>query len=362
MIFPKYFKQFVLLCAGLLMPLVAVGASFSDVPTYSKYFAAASSLSDANIVQGYADGSFRPDQPISRAEAAKLLITAIKPKGFVEKATRNLNNSPFADVPLYEWFGPYVALTAQYGITHGYPDGTFKPHNTINLAEALKIILGAYGVNVSSERLPQSPLVSIQNSEWYAPYFAYAYHKNLISSDKFYHPNQLMSRGEFAEILYRLKTIREKNLNTFPITTPPYSNEYTLTIPRLNLFNVSVSFADPYNAQDALSVLRDGLGHYLNPPGSGKKMVLFGHSSGYNWDSSSFKQILRQIDQLEVGDRIYVNYQEKGYVYQIFNKEIMPANLLADVMQDYGYEEMALYTCWPPDHISHRYVVYAGRL
>jgi LPXTG-site transpeptidase (sortase) family protein len=164
-----------------------------------------------------------------------------------------------------------------------------------------------------------------------------------------------MTRGELAEVLYRLNLVLDGNLDKFRDTTQPTSNEYTITIPKLNIIDLNVSFANPHNSQSALDVLKYGLGHYLATPGSGQKMVLFGHSSGYGWDNSNYKQVLRQIDKLDTGDKIYVNYHEKGYVYQIFNKEVMSATLLEAVMKDYGYEEMALYTCWPPDSVSHRY-------
>ena len=108
-----------------------------------------------------------------------------------------------------------------------------------------------------------------------------------------------------------------------------------------------------------MAVLHEGMGQYLSPPGSGHKMVLFGHSSGYSWDHSPYKYILTKIDRLQTGDFIYINYQEKGYAYQVSQKEIRPATDMASVMEDYGYEEMALYTCWPPNGISKRYVVYA---
>jgi LPXTG-site transpeptidase (sortase) family protein len=87
--------------------------------------------------------------------------------------------------------------------------------------------------------------------------------------------------------------------------------------------------------------------------------VLFGHSSGYDWDKSPYKTILTKIDQLQMGEKIYINFHEKGYAYQISQKEIRPATDMAAVMEDYGYEEMALYTCWPPKSIAKRYVVYA---
>ncbi len=222
------------------------------------------------------------------------------------------------------------------------------------------MIIETYSVDVRRIRFTERPLLYVRGNDWFARYFEYAYDANLINRKKFYHPARQMTRGDFVEILYRLKTIKEEGLSQFPVRAGALSNEYTMTIPRLNLIDINVSFADPYNARNALTVLKNGLGHYLSPPGSGEKMVLFGHSSGYNWDSSSFKQVLRQIDQLKVGDMIYINYEERGYAYQIRNQEILPANKLNTVMNDYGYEELAMYTCWPPDSVSHRYVVYAA--
>jgi len=363
--FSKFFKNLGFLVLSILMPLSVSAKAFSDVPTYYKYFQAISQLSDLGVINGYPDGSFQPGQTISRAEAAKLLVSSVKSDEFVQKATnsfiKNGFGSPFYDVSFDEWFGPYVVMAKQYGMVDGYSDGSFKPSNTINFAEGLKMILQSYGVAVQSERFVEQPLLYIKGHEWFAPYFSYAYNHHLINTEKFYHPAQLMTRGEFAEILYRLKTIK-KNGGVFPDSQVVFSNEYTITIPRLDIINVNVSFASPYDSQEALGALKGGMGHYLSPPGGGGKMVLFGHSSGYSWDNSSYKHLLRQINRLEVGDIIYINYQERGYVYQINKKDIVPADQMNAVMTDYGYEEMAMYTCWPPDGISHRYVVYATRL
>ncbi|QQR83561.1 sortase [Candidatus Peregrinibacteria bacterium] len=138
------------------------------------------------------------------------------------------------------------------------------------------------------------------------------------------------------------------------------SDDYSLYIPALNLVNVQVSFADPYNAKSALDVLKNGLGHYLAPPGSGQKMVLFGHSSGYNWDSSQYKQILREINALVEGDELFINYHGVGYRYRVNKHEIIPQNELVKVMEPTQHEELVLYTCWPPNKISHRYLIYAS--
>jgi LPXTG-site transpeptidase (sortase) family protein len=346
-----------------LILLQASAQAFTDVSDHFKYGEAINSLSNLGIINGYPDGSFQPEKTISRAEAAKILVGAVKPLSIIEETQNNLysNNlsTPFPDVGNEEWFAPYVTLSTQNGITQGYSDGFFRPANTINMAEGLKMILETYGMDATRARYVEHPLLLIGPDDWFTPYFEYSYNHNLINREKFYHPAQGMTRGEFAEILYRLKTIRESGKDSYIETDTPYSDEYTLTIPRLNIINVNVSFADPFDSNGSLGVLHAGLGHYLSPPGGGHKMVIFGHSSGYNWDHSPYKYIFTKIDQIQDGDLIYLNYQEKGYIYQVNKKEIRPATDMDPVMKDYGYEEMALYTCWPPNGISKRYVVYA---
>ena len=357
----------IVLIGALSLASSVSARQFYDVSASHKNHQAISELTNLDVVSGYADGSFRPNDTINRAEAIKLLVETIKPDSVVQSTQNNLHKNlrsimPFFDISASDWFAPHVALAYQQGVVKGYPNGSFAPNNTLNFAEGLKMIIETYGVDTRRVRFQDHTLLYTKASDWFARYFGYAYNKNIINREKFYHPAQPMTRGDFVEILYRLKTVREQGLDQYVPSDIPSSNEYTITIPTLGLINVDVSFADPHDAQGSLSVLKDGLGHYLSPPGSGKKMVLFGHSSGYDWDTSDFKQILRQIDKLKDGDVIYLNYQEKGFAYQISNREIMPAQQLNKVMNDYGYEEVAMYTCWPPDSVRHRYVVYAGKI
>jgi LPXTG-site transpeptidase (sortase) family protein len=353
--------------ALVLAPLQMANAqTFNDVPEQYKYSESINALTDLGVISGYSDGTFQPDKTITRAEAAKILMATIKPQSAIDESQNSLDSnstpSPFPDVGNGEWYAPYVSLASQNGIVNGYPDGFFRPEKTINMAEGLKMIFQAYGADATRARFVEHPLLLISPGDWFAIYFEYAYNHNLINREKFYDPAQAMTRGEFVETLYRFKTIRESGEDSFTESKKPYSSEYTITIPRLNIINLSVSFADPFDSKGSLEVLHAGLGQYLSPPGSGHKMVLFGHSSGYNWDKSPYKTILTKIDQLQTGDMIYLNYHEKGYIYQVNNKEIRPADDMASVMTDYGYEEMAMYTCWPPNGIAKRYVVYATPL
>ncbi|TSC79345.1 MAG: peptidase C1A papain [Candidatus Peregrinibacteria bacterium Gr01-1014_25] len=88
------------------------------------------------IVEGYNDGTFRPDAPVNRAEALKILL---------EFASLPLPDSAptiaFTDVSEGDWFAPYLAEGLGHGVIRGFDDGTFRPGAPITRAEAAKIAL-----------------------------------------------------------------------------------------------------------------------------------------------------------------------------------------------------------------------------
>ncbi len=196
-------------------------------------------------------------------------------------------------------------------------------------------------------------------NDWFSPYFAYALEKNLISRKKFYHPAQLMTRAEFVEIIYRLRSIQQQDLSEFPESILMTSDEYRITIPALNIIDAKIGFADPLNEKKSLDLLRSfPLGHYLFTPDLRAKTVLFGHSSGYSWDHSPYKTVLRQINKVKTGDVIYINYKERGYAYRVYKTELIPAKQDDKLMEDQQNNELVVFTCWPPDRIDFRYAVF----
>ena len=360
----RFFKGAII---GVLLTLVftnqAAALNYPDVPASHKNYTAITALSDEGIVKGYPNGEFHPEGLINRAEAVKILIKSHFDQSVIDNSLSwhwDLRHRyvRFPDVPIHEWFGGFVEVAYQNQVVEGYPDGQFRPANNINFAEALKVILESANVDLNSAQYRDNKYIYMKKGDWFEPYFTYAYQYNLINQTKFYHPGQLITRGEFVEIMYRLKVVQETGLPQFITQEVPQSNEYTITIPRLDIVNVDVNFAPTSNKEEALNVLRDGFGQYLAPPSMGKKMILFGHSSGYSWDHSPYKTILRQIDKLQAGDRIYLNYHERGYVYEVFNHEIIPASQDYKLLEDQNTNELAMYTCWPPNSIAQRYVVY----
>ena len=345
----------------LIQPTLA--RTYPDVPFGHKHHTAIAALTDTDIIQGYPNGEFHPEGLINRAEAVKILTKSKFPADTIENALDwhiRLNHQfvIFPDVPTKHWYSKYVEVSYQNQVIQGYPDGYFRPANNINFAEALKVILETYKVDFSQNVYRPNKLLLVERGQWFEKYFTYAYDHNLINQNKFYHPGQLITRGEFVEVIYRLEDMLQKNLPEFVATKLPTSNEYKITIPKLNIINVDVSFASVSDPIAALGVLKNGLGHYLSAPDQKRKMVLFGHSSGYSWDHSSYKTILREINKVSNGDRIYINYKERGYVFEVYNSEIIPAAQDQKLVQDQQTHELALYTCWPPNSIVQRYIVY----
>ena len=346
----------------LATPLSA--RSYPDVYSNHKHATAIANLTAKKTVQGYPDGLFRPEGNINRAEAVKVLINSNYSKILIDSALSwhkmaNHHYIIFPDVAIWEWYGKFVEVSYQNQVVQGYPDGFFRPGNNINFAEALKVILETYKVDMSRNRYRPNKLLLVNRGEWFEKYFTYAYAHNLINQEKFYHPGQLITRGEFVEIIYRLETMLKNRTSKYVTYREPKSDEYTITIPKLNIINVNVSFANTSDPLAALDLLKDGLGHYLSPPDAEQKMVLFGHSSGYSWDASNYKTILREINKLNPGDRIYINYKERGYVYEIYKESIIPAYQDYTLIQNTAANELALYTCWPPNSIAKRYVINA---
>lgn len=98
-----------------------------------------------NIINGYKDGNFYPDQTITRAEALKIIFTLESgykidpcPKNFVRDSW---NYVFYTDVKKDSWYAPYVCKAHINEFVQGYEDGNFYPNENVTNAEAIKIIV-----------------------------------------------------------------------------------------------------------------------------------------------------------------------------------------------------------------------------
>ena len=136
---------------------------FSDVSADKWYNNAVSTLSHMGVIGGYADGTFRPDAPISRAEFAKIAVSFTQNTG---SATYNY----FTDVKTTDWFAPYVTAAKDAGLIEGYSDGSFKPESKITRAEACAIVNRTLGRKPSKAHMKISDRIDwpdVQTTDWF---------------------------------------------------------------------------------------------------------------------------------------------------------------------------------------------------
>jgi hypothetical protein len=191
---------------------VAKAASFDDVAKDHPNYDAIEYLKDKGVVSGYEDGTFKPEDPINRAAAAKIIDTA-----FNINTTKEYSEF-FSDVKKSNWFFPYVMAGKEAGFINGYGDGTFLPNKQVKLSETLKMVLSAAKVNVS-KKVTSNVFVDVQKNDWVAQYALYARDHNVVMSDengKIY-PNTVMTRGTFSEIVYRTMIVLDNHEKAFPI-------------------------------------------------------------------------------------------------------------------------------------------------
>lgn len=110
---------------------VESAVAFSDVPADAWYAKAVNTLASLGMINGVGDNKYEPDRSITRAE-----FTAIAMR-FSELPTGGENS--FSDVTQNDWFYDVVVGSIQYGWITGYPDGTFRPNATITRAEVTTI-------------------------------------------------------------------------------------------------------------------------------------------------------------------------------------------------------------------------------
>jgi rare lipoprotein A len=194
-------------------PLMKGVFAFSDVSEGNKYYVAIKYLEENGIISGYSDGTFKPNEETNRAEALKMITLA---SGIItEEEIENSNKGdekqrPFTDTPTSEWYTAYLKAAKEKGLIQGYEDGTYKPEQTINLAEALKITMESFNHGDYPE-ISDYLYIDTPEDEWFTKYTAYAGSKGIINiyDSNNVNPEQEMTRGYLAEIIYRYMMAKE---------------------------------------------------------------------------------------------------------------------------------------------------------
>ncbi|MBD3156529.1 hypothetical protein GF369_01750 [Candidatus Peregrinibacteria bacterium] len=194
-------------------------AGYLDVSANDPYCEAIEYVKGSGIFDGYPDGYFRPYQAINRAETTKVIVRAFNYPELPADGT----NLGFWDLSPWDWYMGYIRTAKQYGIIQGYPDGSFKPAQTVNRVELLKIFLESAKVALPSCAGPSYP--DTMANVWYSDYVCYAKMHNLMDTDYYgmFNPAKPMTRGDVAELFYRYS---ERNLGDNNYYDDDYYNDY----------------------------------------------------------------------------------------------------------------------------------------
>lgn len=153
--------------------------------SWFEYQNAVSYLIGKKVIEGYPDGTFQPKKTVNRAELLKIIFTA-------RGGNTPVTGSCFSDVPEDSWFAPFVCAAKRRDIVNGYSDGTFKPEQAVNFAEAIKIMLRTYGRQVTEKT----------GEDWFEP-FADELDDDDILRRSSYIPWEPLTRERAADLITR---------------------------------------------------------------------------------------------------------------------------------------------------------------
>ena len=176
-------------------------------------------LKQSGIVNGYADGTFKPEQHITRAEFTKIILeTAQIPISDCSKKEVLNISSIFSDVSSENWFAKYVCSAQKSGLINGYKDRTFKPNQEINFVESAKIITLAQNEKfIDLKKIEKKLDDQSLNLHWYNKYITALEEENAINKNELPAKEEAFTRGQMADVVWRLATGKEIVETTEPL-------------------------------------------------------------------------------------------------------------------------------------------------
>ena len=136
---------------AMLLSTVAFASPYPDVPDDAKYAEAVITLSSLGLLKGDDQGNFNPDNTITRAEFAAVIVRTL---GLGDPGPTATN---FVDVPATHWGSGYVQMASQMGVIAGYGDGNFGLEDPVTFEQAIKMIVAALGYTPKANALGGYP-------------------------------------------------------------------------------------------------------------------------------------------------------------------------------------------------------------
>lgn len=125
----------------MVLPMT-VSAAFSDVSLDHHYYDAVTNLSSEGILNGFEDGTFKPEEPVTRAQFTKIICYALSVGNLTYSEEER---SIFTDLAPEHWAANNIVTAYKQGIINGMGDGTFAPEAGVQYEQAVKMVVCALG-------------------------------------------------------------------------------------------------------------------------------------------------------------------------------------------------------------------------
>ena len=189
----------VLMSLVLVLP---VAAASPDLTENHPFYDEITYLMEKGVIEGYPDGTIRPDAEVTRAEAAVMI-------GRLKGLDGTKQTTPFSDVPAKYYASGYVAEAAKAGYFKGYEDGTFRPSAPIIRGDMALVVERVFGLVFTIDQ----SFTDVPANAYYAEAIGKILVANITNGypDNTFRPQQEVTRGQFAAFLARALEPEFKN-------------------------------------------------------------------------------------------------------------------------------------------------------
>lgn len=194
-----------LVLTGVFAPL-SHADSFTDVDISDDYYIAVEYLYSQNSIDGFEDGTYRPQETVDKATAVQIIMTAHS-----VTYPETVESTPYTDVATGASYAPYIVGAYDAGIISDTEDGLFHPLETVTRAEFAQMLLLANSFTESTWGTRQI-YSDIPANTWMTAYMNYAGKTEMFAKDNFDNllPWQPINRSEAAYAIYILKLITNR--------------------------------------------------------------------------------------------------------------------------------------------------------
>ena len=183
-------RVFVVLTIVLVVGMLSTAFAISKFPDTigTRYDTAVEKLTGKNVITGYPDGTFKPENSVTRAEMSKMMVEALGLKEVTQIALFQ-----FPDVNNSHWAYSWIRIAYQNGIVKGDYAGTFRPDDTVSFAEVSAMVLRSLDLEKN-----------MIDKKWPTAYINEATAQGFLNDVVFSDPNAAAPRGEVAIALYNM--------------------------------------------------------------------------------------------------------------------------------------------------------------